>query len=204
MAAADRGAVKTFSIGFDVGRASTRRAYAREVAQRYGTDHHELVLDETALELVPRLVWHYGEPFADSSALATFALSELASRHVTVALNGDGGDESLLRLHAPRPPLPDRPARAPLRRAPRRTNTSTRGSGPSSTRPSSPTASVDHDWRAPGRGVRTSRRDSADPLERMVDVDVADLPARRPAREDGHRDDGALARGALAVLRPPS
>jgi len=52
------------------------------------------VLGPSAMEALPRLVWHYGEPFADSSALATFALAELALRHVTVALNGDGGDES--------------------------------------------------------------------------------------------------------------
>jgi asparagine synthase (glutamine-hydrolysing) len=64
------------------------------VAQLYGTEHHELILDPRAMEALPRLVWHYGEPFADSSALATFSLAELARRHVTVALNGDGGDES--------------------------------------------------------------------------------------------------------------
>lgn len=85
--------VKTFSVGFD-SEAFDESASARAVARLYGTDHHELVLDASAMALLPRLVWHYGEPFADSSALATFALSELAGRHVTVALNGDGGDES--------------------------------------------------------------------------------------------------------------
>ena len=85
--------VKTFSIGFDVGDFD-ETASAREVARIYGTEHHEAVLGSEAAAVLPRLVWHYGEPFADSSALATFALAELAGRHVTVALNGDGGDEN--------------------------------------------------------------------------------------------------------------
>jgi asparagine synthase (glutamine-hydrolysing) len=85
--------VKTFSIGFELDEFD-ERASAREVARMFATEHHELVLDATAMELLPRLAWHYGEPFADASALATFALAELASGHVTVALNGDGGDES--------------------------------------------------------------------------------------------------------------
>jgi asparagine synthase (glutamine-hydrolysing) len=85
--------VKTFSIGFDVGDFDETDA-AAGVAELYGTDHHALVLDSGAMDALPRLVWHYGEPFADSSALATFALAELTRRHVTVALNGDGGDES--------------------------------------------------------------------------------------------------------------
>lgn len=93
MARLSAGPVKTFSIGFDVDDFD-ETVSAREIARRYGTDHHEFVLDSSAMEMLPRLVWHYGEPFADSSALATFSLAELARRHVTVALNGDGGDES--------------------------------------------------------------------------------------------------------------
>jgi asparagine synthase (glutamine-hydrolysing) len=85
--------VKTFSIGFDVDEFDETTS-AREVARLYGAEHHEAILDSTAMEMLPRLVWHYGEPFADSSALATFALARLARRHVTVALNGDGGDEN--------------------------------------------------------------------------------------------------------------
>lgn len=100
--------VKTFSIGFDVARFD-ESASAREVARRYGTEHHELVLDASAMGLLPRLVWHYGEPFADSSALATFALAELASCHVTVALNGDGGDESFGGYARHARPLPRGP-----------------------------------------------------------------------------------------------
>lgn len=86
------GQVKTFSIGFDVA-AYDETAYARKVAERYGTDHHEFRVEPNQIDVLPRLVWHYGEPFADSSALPTFLLSELTRRHVTVALNGDGGDE---------------------------------------------------------------------------------------------------------------
>jgi asparagine synthase (glutamine-hydrolysing) len=85
--------VKTFAIGFDVA-AYDETAHAREVAQLYDTDHHELRVEPSALEVIPQLVWHYGEPFADHSAIPSFYLAELTRRHVTVALNGDGGDEN--------------------------------------------------------------------------------------------------------------
>jgi asparagine synthase (glutamine-hydrolysing) len=85
--------VKTFSIGFDVDEFD-ERDHAREVSRLYGTDHHELVVVPQALEVLPKLVWHFGEPFADNSAIPTFYLSQLAREHVTVALNGDGGDEN--------------------------------------------------------------------------------------------------------------
>src|SRR4051812_34755408 len=84
--------VRTFSIGFDHPDWDETR-HAREVARLYDTEHHELRLDASALDALPRIVWHYGEPFADSSAIACFHLAELARRHVTVALAGDGGDE---------------------------------------------------------------------------------------------------------------
>jgi asparagine synthase (glutamine-hydrolysing) len=87
------GQVKTFSIGFDVEEYNETR-YAREVAQLYGTDHEEFTVKPRAMEVLPRLIWHYGEPFADSSAIPTFYLAELTRRYVTVALNGDGGDEN--------------------------------------------------------------------------------------------------------------
>jgi asparagine synthase (glutamine-hydrolysing) len=86
------GRVKTFSIGFEEEEWSEVR-YARQVAERYGTDHHEFVVRPRAAEVLPKLVEHYGEPYADSSALPTFYLSRLTREHVTVALNGDGGDE---------------------------------------------------------------------------------------------------------------
>ena len=67
---------------------------ARLIAERFSTDHHELIVQPDAVELLPKLVRHYGEPFGDHSALPCFYLAELAREHVTVALNGDGGDES--------------------------------------------------------------------------------------------------------------
>jgi asparagine synthase (glutamine-hydrolysing) len=85
--------VKTFSIGFEE-KAYDELPYARLVAARYETEHHEFVVRPDAVQIAPKLVWHYNEPFADSSAIPTFLLSELTRRHVTVALNGDGGDES--------------------------------------------------------------------------------------------------------------
>jgi asparagine synthase (glutamine-hydrolysing) len=85
--------VKTFSIGFDF-ETHDELPYARRIASEFATDHHELVVHADAVDLLPRLVSHYGEPFADSSAIPSFYLAEMARRHVTVALNGDGGDES--------------------------------------------------------------------------------------------------------------
>jgi asparagine synthase (glutamine-hydrolysing) len=93
MARQASGQVKTFSIGFDVP-TYDETAYAREVAELYDTDHHELRVEPSASEVIPRLVWHYGEPFADHSAIPSFYLAELTRRYVTVALNGDGGDEN--------------------------------------------------------------------------------------------------------------
>src|ERR1044071_5596987 len=63
------------------------------VPSRYGTEHHEFVVRPDAAEVLPEIVAHYGEPFADSSALPTWYLARLTRAHVTVALNGDGGDE---------------------------------------------------------------------------------------------------------------
>ncbi len=85
--------VRTFSIGFSDAAFDELR-FARMVAQRYATDHHEFVVEPDALEIMPKLVRHFGEPFADASAIPSFYLAEMTSRHVTVALNGDGGDES--------------------------------------------------------------------------------------------------------------
>jgi asparagine synthase (glutamine-hydrolysing) len=85
--------VRTFTIGFQEG-AFSELAHARRIAERFGTEHHELVVEPSATSVVPQLVRHYGEPFADSSALPTFCLSQATRAQVTVALNGDGGDET--------------------------------------------------------------------------------------------------------------
>ncbi len=85
--------VKTFSIGF-ADDSVNELPQARLVAEHFSTDHHELLVEPNAVELLPKVVRHYGEPFGDHSALPCFYLAELAREHVTVALNGDGGDES--------------------------------------------------------------------------------------------------------------
>lgn len=94
MAELSQARVKTFSIGFG-DRDFDELAYAREVADRFDTDHHELVVEPRALEILPQLVQHYGEPYGDSSAVPTYYVANMTRRHVTVALNGDGGDELL-------------------------------------------------------------------------------------------------------------
>jgi asparagine synthase (glutamine-hydrolysing) len=85
--------VKTFSIGFKDA-AYNELDHARRIAGKWGTEHHEFIVEPNALEILPKLVRHYGEPYADSSAVPTFYVSQLTRQHVTVALNGDGGDES--------------------------------------------------------------------------------------------------------------
>ena len=84
--------VKTFTIGFREA-AYSELDDARLVARHLGTEHHELVVEPDAVELLHRLAWHFDEPFADSSAVPTFLVSELARAHVKMVLTGDGGDE---------------------------------------------------------------------------------------------------------------
>jgi asparagine synthase (glutamine-hydrolysing) len=84
--------VRTFSIGFPVAEFDETR-YAREAARRFGAIHQEFQVRPDAMEILPRLVWHYDEPFADSSAVPTWYVSQLTRQHVTVALTGDAGDE---------------------------------------------------------------------------------------------------------------
>ena len=86
------GPLKTFSIGFAEKRYDETE-HARLAATTLGTEHREFRVAPDALATLPRLVWHYDEPFGDSSAIPTLALSEHTRRHVTVALSGDGGDE---------------------------------------------------------------------------------------------------------------
>jgi asparagine synthase (glutamine-hydrolysing) len=85
--------VKTFSIGFEEA-AFNELDHARRVAERWGTDHHPLVIRPDALAVVGMLARHFGEPYADSSAVPTYFVSQITREGVTVALNGDGGDES--------------------------------------------------------------------------------------------------------------
>jgi asparagine synthase (glutamine-hydrolysing) len=85
--------VKTFSIGFEEQDFSELH-HARRVAEHVGADHHEFIVRPDALEVLPILVEHYGEPYADSSAIPTYYVARETRKHVTVALNGDGGDES--------------------------------------------------------------------------------------------------------------
>ena len=85
--------VKTFSIGFEEEDFSELK-YAKRVAEHIGAEHHEFIVKPNAIEILPTLVEHYGEPYADSSAIPTYYVSRETRRHVTVALNGDGGDES--------------------------------------------------------------------------------------------------------------
>ena len=93
MAKIMRRPVTTCSIGFEE-QEYNESEYAREVAEQFHTDHHEQIVRPNALDVLNKLVWHYDEPFADSSAIPTYYVSQVARRYVTVALGGDGGDES--------------------------------------------------------------------------------------------------------------
>ena len=105
MAEAASSPVKTFAIGFSGEPSYDETAHARVVAQHLGADHHEFIVEPQTIDLVPKLVWHFDQPFGDSSAIPTYLVSKLAREHVTVALNGDGGDELFAgydRFHAAR------------------------------------------------------------------------------------------------------
>ena len=85
--------IKTFTIGFQDADFSEVK-FARQVAERLGTEHHEFTVKPEALKILPKLVWHYNEPYGDSSCIPTYYVSKMTRDHVTVALCGDGGDES--------------------------------------------------------------------------------------------------------------
>ena len=107
--------VLTFNIGFDDA-SYDERPFAREAAITIGTKHLEEVVHIEALQLLPKLVQHYGEPYGDSSAIPTWHVSRLAREHVPMVLSGDGGDEFFAGynsyrqwMHTLHPPVPQRP-----------------------------------------------------------------------------------------------
>ena len=86
--------IKTFSIGFgEEAQSYNELEHARRIAKHFGTDHHEYTLQPDIIDILPKLVWHLDEPFADSSMIPTYLVSKAAREHVTVALTGIGGDE---------------------------------------------------------------------------------------------------------------
>lgn len=84
--------VKTFTIGFEESKYN-ELPYARQVARHIGSHHHELIVRMKQVEILEKLIYHFDEPFADSSAIPTYYVSKMAKDHVTVVLSGDGGDE---------------------------------------------------------------------------------------------------------------
>jgi asparagine synthase (glutamine-hydrolysing) len=92
MAAEYGGAIKTFSIGFEEP-AYDERPWARMAAERFATDHHELVVRPDSVDRIAHIVSYFDEPFADASSIPTYFVSQLAREHVKVVLSGDGGDE---------------------------------------------------------------------------------------------------------------
>ncbi len=94
MAKVAPGNLKTFTVGFAPSMGYyDERPFAERIAKLFRTEHHEFVVDKRVDEIIPRLASVFDEPFADSSAIPTLCLAELARRHVTVALSGTGGDE---------------------------------------------------------------------------------------------------------------
>ena len=86
-------AIKTFSIGFKESDYD-ETVYAKKMAKLFKTDHQEFIIKPNIFEILPKLAYFYEEPYADSSAIPTFYLSEQTKKYLKVALNGDGGDEN--------------------------------------------------------------------------------------------------------------
>ncbi|MCM8768047.1 MAG: asparagine synthase (glutamine-hydrolyzing), partial [Candidatus Omnitrophica bacterium] len=85
--------VKTFSVGFDV-ESFNELKYAKIVAEKFNTEHYEFIVKPDIINILPKLVWYYNEPFGDSSMIPTYYVAQQTSKYVKVALNGDGGDEN--------------------------------------------------------------------------------------------------------------
>lgn len=124
MAESSAGKIRTFSVG-SAEEDFNELEHARRVAARFGTEHEEIVLGPDDAIILPTLVRHYGEPFADSSAIPTFYVSQLARRHVTVALTGDGGDEAFAGYERYRANRMAERLREPPRPVPRGSRTGT-------------------------------------------------------------------------------
>jgi asparagine synthase (glutamine-hydrolysing) len=93
MAGLRSGPIKTFSVGFE-DEAFDERPFARMVANRYATEHTELIVRARATNILPQVIWHYDEPVGDPSTIPSYAISQHTREYVTVVLNGDGGDEN--------------------------------------------------------------------------------------------------------------
>jgi len=175
MSRSGAGELRTFSIGFD-SLAYDETPHARAVAEMYGTEHHERTVGPAdAADLLPRIVRHHGEPFADESSIPTFRLAELAREHVTVALNGDGGDESFAGYPRYRLGMGRLPRWAPARLAARRYGPHvarlTDGERDGLYQPAFRAALGPDRWREPLEGLlRHSSAPSV--VERMLDVDM--------------------------------
>lgn len=87
------GKIKTFSIGFEDADFN-ELPHAQKIANLFETDHEEFIVRPDAKGIIPKMVWHYDQPFSDSSALPTFYVAQMARKRVSVVLNGDGGDEN--------------------------------------------------------------------------------------------------------------
>jgi asparagine synthase (glutamine-hydrolysing) len=119
--------VRTFSVGFPEEPSFDERAYARTVAAHFRTQHREFTVRADAAALMDELLWHHDQPYADSSAIPTYLVSQLAREHVTVVLTGDGGDEvfggyerfAAAALARPLPPALAAAARLAVRQLPR-------------------------------------------------------------------------------------
>ena len=221
--------LRTFSIGFEE-RSYDELADARLVAERYGTVHRELVLRPDAALLLPELAAAFDEPFADSSALPTYLVSRLAAEDVKVALSGEGGDElfggyytypaSLLAERFGRPAALIRPLVERMPTSTRKASLDYRAKR--FVRAAKlPALERHHGWKeifsADVRAELTGRRSALRPRRPAARALRRDrgrrparaaagrrhrhVPRRRPAREDGPRVDGELARGARPVPR---